>query len=1293
MRHLILLAGLLTALIWTPLSRSVAAQEGLQATQLRCETQSNPLGIDDPQPQLSWECTATRRGSRQTAYRILAASTSQDLARDVGNLWDSGRVESAASSNIEYAGKRLSSRDQVWWKVRVWDAAGVPGTWSEPATWEMGLLRDDDWSAQWINCAPSPSAVKIEKAVYQTPDGKIQVDVTERVSAALEAGKSFAVRNETLGGDPARNQLKKLMIAYVREGKAEEITVREGETVKLTPSRLPLLRRDFAVQGHVVKARLYMTALGIYETSLNGQPLDNIRFPPGWTDYRRRVQYQTFDVTSLLNEGQNVFAAEVAPGWYSGRAGLFHIREFYGTTPELLAQLEIEYEDGRRELIVTDQTWKRIDGPTLTADMLDGETFDARLRVEGWNLPGADLSEWTPVATRTALPTVRAQVDPPVRVLLTLPTQKVTDAGGAAIFDLGQNMVGVARIRVSEPAGTRIRIRYGEMLNPDGTLYTANLREAACTDVYICHGGGVEEWEPKFTFHGFRYVELTGLTNAPSAEMVSGIVIATDTPRIGTFECSDDRVNQLYSNILWGQRGNHLSVPTDCPQRDERMGWMADAQVFLPTAAYNADIRRFMRKWMIDVRDAQREDGAHSDVAPVTRGLNYGTPAWADAGVIVPWTMYETSGDTRVLRENIESMKRWVDWCQEHSTGLLRDRDRGNDYGDWLSIGDDTPKDVIGTAYFARSAQIVAESLKVLNRPAEEARYRQLAEQVKEAFAAAYIDSQGRIKGDTQCVYVMALRFSLVDGERKLQAINRLAEKIEQNSWRLSTGFVGVGMLLPVLTENGRADIAARLLVQEEFPSWLFSVKHGATTIWERWDGWTPKTGPHPDIGMNSFNHYSLGSCGEWLYSGVAGIRQQNGHAGFERIEIAPQIKACVQHAGLTHAKATYQSVRGEIASEWSVDSGKLKMRVVVPVGSIARVRVPAEKTGVVLESGRDIERDRPEGVVRATRDGDAMVVDAGSGTYEFETAWKVDWAWNPVIPGWYADPEIDEFDGTYWMYPTYSAAYEDQTFLDAFSSKDLKTWTKHPRVLDTSGVTWAKKAIWAPSILRKNNRYFLFFGANDIQKDSGVDGEYGGIGVAVSDSPAGPFRDLLGKPLIDRFHNGAQPIDQFAFTDRDGQVYLFYGGWRHCNVAKLRDDLTGVIPFEDGTVFREITPEGYVEGPFMFERRGRYYLMWSEGGWTGPNYSVAYAIAESPLGPFHRVGTILKQDPTIATGAGHHSVVKLVDSDEYYIAYHRRPLGDKGRDHREVCIDRLFITEQGLIAPVQMTPRREMPR
>ncbi|MCA9312326.1 MAG: family 43 glycosylhydrolase, partial [Phycisphaerales bacterium] len=585
--------------------------------------------------------------------------------------------------------------------------------------------------------------------------------------------------------------------------------------------------------------------------------------------------------------------------------------------------------------------------------------------------------------------------------------------------------------------------------------------------------------------------------------------------------------------------------------RDERMGWMADTQVFVPTAAYNADIAPFMTKWMRDVRDAQREDGAHADVAPVMRGLNYGTPAWGDAGTIVPWAVYQFTGDTRMLAENIGSMRRWVDWCAAHSTDLIRDRDRGNDYGDWLSIDAQTPKDLIGTAYFARSAWIVARASEVLGEEADAARYQALFDAIREAFRARYVSEGGRVLGDTQTGDLLALGFDLLTEAEREATGDRLLSDLRRRGWRLSTGFVGVSLLLPVLDEMERPDVAYRLLLQDAFPSWLFSVRHGATTIWERWNGWTPGGGMN-DPGMNSFNHYALGSCGEWLFSGVAGIRPDDAAPGFAHFYVRPRIDGPLESAA-----ATYRSVRGTIGSAWTLEGDDLRLEVTVPANTRATVTIPARQGGVVLESGREL--GKAEGVRSVQHAGEAVQVEVGSGRYVFTSMAPAFRPGNPVFPGWYADPEVALFEGQVWVYPTYSAPYDEQLHFDAFSSPDLVRWTKHERVLEAADVSWARRAMWAPSIIEREGRYYLFFGANDIQNDE----EVGGIGVAVAERPEGPFKDLLGRPLIDAFHNGAQPIDQFVFRDEDGTEYLIYGGWGHCNIARLRDDYRALVPFE----------------------------------------------------------------------------------------------------------------------------------
>jgi len=1262
---------------------SSAAQAGstgrLLATDLRCNRLTAPLSIVDPAPELSWITSADRRAERSTAYRILIASTPEKLAAENADLWDSGVVK-GDSMSARFGGPEPRPGARVHWKVRVWDRDGVPGPWSEPAFWEVGPRTRDDWTASWIDATPTPSPVQIVEAWYVATNGSARRDVTSHVAATLAQGKHVVASNAALGGDPAKDVPKRLEITYRVAGVTLRTEAAENSTAVLAGPRLPYLRSTFEIGKPVTRARLHISALGVYEPYLNGRRVGDDHLAPGWTDYRKRVQYQTFDVTDQLAVGRNCLGAIVGPGWFCGRAGLFHAREFYGRQPALIAQLDIAFADGSSQRIVSDGSWRRADGPILAADIMDGAICDARLAITDWN--GADLDDrvWSAVTLREESRTLEPQPDQPVEAIAEIPAKSLTEPlPGRWTFDLGQNIVGVVRLRTNAAPGTVLTLRHAEMLKPDGSIYTDNLRGAAATDTYICKGGG-EVWIPPFTFHGFRYVELTGLETRPDLDAIAGVVLGTALPEVGEFTCSDDRLNQLQSNIRWGLRGNYLSIPTDCPQRDERMGWMADTQVFATTAAYNADVGPFMHKWMLDVLDSQREDGAHSDVAPVMKGLTYGTPAWADAGTIVPWTMYQMQGDRRILERHIDSMVRWVEWCRANSTALIRDKARGNDYGDWLSIKADTPKDLIGTAYFARSADIVAQSLAVLGRESEAATYRKLFEDIRAAFVAKYIDPEGRVHGDTQTGYLLALRFNLMPHALRDMAMKRLIADVASKGWRVSTGFVGVALMLPTLDDAGRVDEAYRLLLQDEFPSWLFSVKHGATTIWERWDGWTPERGVHPDASMNSFNHYALGSAGEWLFAGVGGIQPMK--PGFAEVLIRPRM------AGpLTWANADYRSVRGTISSRWKRENDRVSLNITIPANTTATVVLPTRRESEILESGSPVER--AEGVRVLERGADSTTMRVGSGEYRFVATLPPKRSGNPILPGRYADPEVGVFAGKYWIFPTYSAPYDKQTFLDAFSSLDLVNWTRHERVLQTSSVPWATRAMWAPSVVENNGKFFLFFGANDIQRN----GELGGIGVAVADSPAGPYTDYLGKPLIDAFHNGAQPIDQFAFKAPDGQWYLIYGGWRHCNITRLSPDFKSLQPFEDGETFKEITPEGYVEGPFMFVRNGKYYFMWSEGGWTGPDYSVAYAIAESPMGPFQRVGKILQQDPLIATGAGHHSVLTLPNSDEHYIVYHRRPLGETGGNQRVVCIDRLQFDDQDRILPVVMTFEGVEPR
>ena len=738
--------------------------------------------------------------------------------------------------------------------------------------------------------------------------------------------------------------------------------------------QVPHLRKAMAFTKPVKQARLYASALGVYEFYVNGRRVSHDIFNPSWTDYNKRVQYHVYDITSLIRQGENALGILLGDGWYAGYVGLGGAHR-YGPLALALAQVEVQFADGTMQTIATDESWKAATGPFLQSDMLMGETYDARKEVPGWANPGFDDAMWQPVLTKKVEIPLVAAPDGPVRQMMELDPRAITEPKpGHFVFDLGQNMVGWARLKVKGPAGTIVTLKFAEMLNPDGTIYTTNLRGAKCTDYYTLKGGETETWEPRFTFHGFRYVELTGFPGKPGADAVTGIVTHSDTPLAGTFECSNPLVNQLYRNIVWGQRGNFLAVPTDCPQRDERLGWMGDAQIFIRTASYNMDVSRFFTKWCQDVEDAQRPDGSFTDVSPFVC-CGSGVAAWGDAGVICPWTIYRVYGDTRILERHYAAGARWIDYLVGTSTNLLRP---AHGYGDWLSIQADTPKDVLATAYFALSTRLMANFAATLNKSADEAKYRTLFEQIKTEFNKAYVAGDVRIKGNTQTDYVLALAFDLLPPEKRAAAAKHLVEDISSKGDHLSTGFVGVGHLTPTLTREGHVDVAYKLLLQETFPGWLYSVRNGATTIWERWDGWTQEKG-FQDPGMNSFNHYSLGSVGEWLFDTVAGIGLDPKTPAYKHIIVRPR-----PGGGLTYAKAEFQSIHGKILSDWKISGGRFLLNVAIPANTTAEVFLPGTGAGAVKEGNKPAAQ--AEGVKFLRVEDGNVVFAVGSGSYHFSS-------------------------------------------------------------------------------------------------------------------------------------------------------------------------------------------------------------------------------------------------------------------------------------------------------------------
>jgi alpha-L-rhamnosidase len=657
-------------------------------------------------------------------------------------------------------------------------------------------------------------------------------------------------------------------------------------------------------------------------------------------------------VTVLLADGANVLSAILGDGWWSGLVGfdLKRAGAHYGTHPELLCELHLEHEDGTLEVIASNEHWRATTGPIRYSDLLHGEYYDARRELDGWMGPEYDDGAWSRVRVRArdgvTLVPERAQ---PIRVTEELQPASVTElAPGVHVVDLGQNMVGWVRLEVDGEPGTTVRLRFAEILEEDGSLHLANLRSARPQETYVLRGEGREVFEPRFTFHGFRYVEVTGLDEAP--ELV-GRVVHSDAPWTGRFECSSELVNQLWRNVAWGQRGNFVSVPTDCPQRDERLGWLADAQVFLPSAALNMDVAAFITKWGDDILDAQSPEGAYPDVAPRLGARRDGAPAWGDAGVIVPWVIYQRYGDVRILERHWDAMERYMAYLVRNNPDLLWRSLRHNDYGDWLSVGSDTPREVLATAYLAYDAKLLAQIAGVLGRADRQAHYEALHRDIVAAFNRAYVGADGFVEGDTQTVYLLALHMELVPDELRERAAERLVADIERHDWHLTTGFIGVGLLCPVLTEAGYADVAYRLLLNETFPSWGYSIRHGATTIWERWDGWTEEHGFQTPM-MNSFNHYSLGSVAQWLYEYVAGIRPAR--PGYEHVLIAPE------PGPLEWARATYRSVRGPITSAWRQDGDVFRLDVEIPANVTATVILPGGERCDVGSGRRSFSAARP---------------------------------------------------------------------------------------------------------------------------------------------------------------------------------------------------------------------------------------------------------------------------------------------------------------------------------------------
>lgn len=726
-----------------------------------------------------------------------------------------------------------------------------------------------------------------------------------------------------------------------------------GPRTSVPPARV---RKSFSLDKPINRARIYITALGLYGGTLNGHRIGNWNLAPGWTHFGKRVRYQAYDVASDLKVGENLIEVDLGDGWYCGNLE-WRGRQLYGDRPKLLAEIHVEFEDGSSTVIKTDETWEHAFGPNLEGDTIAGESHDARRGFEDW-LPVKIFAQpegLQIVSSEEPRIAITEEIKPiEVKPLSAWPSSRW-------LFDMGQNMVGHVRLKVDGKPGQSIHLRFGEVLDKDERLYVANLRNAKQTDYYACHGNGIETWEPKFTFHGFRYVELNGHGGEPLPDAITGVVVHSDNERVGWFECSDPLINQLVKNIDWGWRGNSVDVPTDCPQRDERLGWTGDAQVFIRTATYIRDVNGFFAKYVQDLADAQTDKGSIPPTAPNTGAVGGdGGPAWSDAFMICPWWLYRSYGDTDVLAKHYDKYKFFIEYLGTTSKDFIRNHEGFEGFkgfGDWLSINAETTNDFIGTAYYAYCTEIMAKIAAVLGNSADEATFTKLYEDIKAAFNDKYVTADGKVSTGSQTSQVLALHFGLLPDELKSKAVEILVRDIEERGWKLSTGFVGSSYLPYALSKNGRSDVAYKLLHQKEWPSWLYAVTKGATTIWERWDGWTEENG-FQDPGMNSFNHYAYGAVGEWLFSTVAGIDLDPSVPGFKKFKLAP-----VPGGELTWANAKFVSPYGEIESNWAIEESSLKWSVAVPANTSAVVSVP-------------------EGY--ASVDGKSEAFEVGPGRYEF---------------------------------------------------------------------------------------------------------------------------------------------------------------------------------------------------------------------------------------------------------------------------------------------------------------------
>jgi alpha-L-rhamnosidase len=751
----------------------------------------------------------------------------------------------------------------------------------------------------------------------------------------------------------------------------------------------PIFRKEFALSKKVKSATVYITSHGLYEARINGAKVGDAYLTPGWTSYNKRLQYQVYDVSNMFKEGKNAIGVTLGNGWYRSVFS-FNNKNIYGSDIALLFQLEIQYADGTSETIVSDSSWKSSTGAIRSSEIYAGEFIDARLEKKGWEFAGYNDSAWSGV-TPLVLPknTLITTINEPVKKHETFKPVKIfRTPKGEQVIDFGQNLVGWVIVKARGRAGDKIAISHAEVLDKDGNFYTASLRSAKAQDTYILKGEGTETFEPHFTWHGFRFIKIEGYSGDIKAEDFTAVTLYSDMQETGSFSSSNAMVNQLEHNIEWGLRGNFLDVPTDCPQRDERLGWTGDAQVFFRTASFLRGANNFFAKWMKDVAADQSKDGNVPFVIPNTLAEHdKGSAGWADVATIIPWNMYEVYGNRQILENQYPSMKAWVDYMQSQSTGYLWNK--GNHFGDWLfySVGDDpsgisaiTDKYLIAQCFYGHSLQLLINAAQVLGKTDDVTAYTSLLNNVKDAFVKEYVTANGATMSNTQTSYVLPLQFDMFPQALRQQAADRLVANIKTYNYHLTTGFLGTPYLCHVLSRYGHTDVAYKLLLQDTYPSWLYPVTKGATTIWERWDGIKPD-GSFQTTDMNSFNHYAYGAIGDWMYKVIAGINIAENGAGYKKIWIRPELGGA-----FTHASASHETPYGKLSVAWKLEEKKITLQTEIPVNTTATIHVPTSNTDEVLENGKSVNKSKNLRVIGA--ENGFLIVEAGSGKYIFTASY-----------------------------------------------------------------------------------------------------------------------------------------------------------------------------------------------------------------------------------------------------------------------------------------------------------------